>query len=206
MKSNPSNFVNCRDNTFVSKSNYNPDNWIAFDLEWEVTTAKNNMTFPNDNPNVNLDKNVSGASKPPVLKECYSKIVTFGFEDSCGNNGCFDISDFGSQKSLLVATKEKLLEYRYCFAWGSKAMVRIENKSGKLEGINGDLAILDSNFRDNGVTSIVKYNKFTSIPFIKKDSQKNNPAFVSDIDLLQVFAKPIIKTIIFKNKYKKPSP
>ena len=61
---------------------------------------------------------------------------------------------------------------------------------------------MDSNFRSNGITSIIKYNKFTSIPFIKKDSQKNNQAFVSDIDLLQVFAKPLVKNVIFKNKYK----
>ena len=82
---------------------------------------------------------------PPVF---HNKIVTFGFEDSYGNSGCFDITDFDSQKSFLNAIKEKLLGYQYCFAWGSKAIERKEKGTGKVEGINGDLVVLDSNFKD----------------------------------------------------------
>ena len=201
LKYNSKNSVSCRSNNLIAKSNPNPDKWIAFDIEWEVTTAKNNITLLKDCTNANRDKIASGGSKAPVLEEYYSDIVTFGFEDSYGNKGCFDISDFGSQKPFLQAIKEKLLEYQYCFAWGSKAIKRRENNSGKLEGINGDLVVLDSNFRNNGITSIIKYDGFTSIPFIK-DTQKNSRLFISDIDLLQVFVKPLVKNVIFKNKYK----
>ena len=66
-------------------------------------------------------KIASGGSVPPVF---HNKIVTFGFEDSYGNSGCLDITDFDSKKSFLMAIKEKLLQYQYCFAWGSKAIVR----------------------------------------------------------------------------------
>lgn len=203
MKYDPNNFVNYRNNNaYVSKSKYNLDNWIAFDIEWEVSTAKNNMTFLNNYAFKSQDKIASGGSVSPVLKKQYNKIVTFGFEDSYGNSGCFDITDFGFQKSFLLVVKEKLLGYQYCFAWGSKAIVRKEKESGKLEGINGDLTILDSNFRYNGINTIIKYDKFTLIPYIKNEYQKDKQTFISDIDLLLVFAKPLVKNIMFKNKYK----
>jgi len=174
------------------KSNF--DSWIAFDLEWEDVNTQNNDLSGFKS----LDENASGASVLPVS---HNKIVTFGFEDIYGNSGCFDIADFKSQNSFLIAIKEKLLEYQYCFAWGSKAIARKENGSGKIEGINGDLVVLDYNFKVNRITSIIKYDKFTSIPCIKKDYQNYKQAFKADIDLLQVFAKPLIRNV-FKNRYK----
>jgi hypothetical protein len=202
MKYNSNNFVNYHSNTFTSKVKYNMDNWIAFDFEWEVASTENNINFLN-NIFKNLDKNASEASKPPaVLKEQYNNIVTFGFEDSYGNSGCFDITDFNSQKSFLEAIKEKLLGYQYCIALGSKAIVKRKNGSEKLEGINGDLAILDSNFRNNAIPSIIRYNEFTAIPYVKNTVIGANRHFIADIDLLQVFTKPLVKNIFFKNKYK----
>jgi hypothetical protein len=61
---------------------------------------------------------------------------------------------------------------------------------------------LDSNFRNNGITSIIKYDKFTAIPNVENTVIGTNRYFIADIDLLQVFAKPLIKNVIFKNKYK----
>ena len=70
----------------------------------------------------NISENTSGGSEPPVFnKSEYSEIVTFGFEDSYGNKNSFDITDYSSLKEFLEAIKEKLLQYKYCFAWGSKA-------------------------------------------------------------------------------------
>jgi len=91
------------------------------------------------------------------------------------------------------------LQYRYCFAWASKAIKHKNEKTGKLkEGIHADLVILDTNFRSNSISSIVKYDPYSGIPYIKNSSCN---AIVTDIDLLQVFAKPFVK-VIFKNKYK----
>jgi hypothetical protein len=67
-----------------------------------------------------------------------------------------------------------------------------------LEEIYGDLAVLDTNFRLTGIESIIGYDKFTGIPYIKC-SNSSSPV---DIDLLQVFAKPFVKYVIFKNRYK----
>ncbi len=143
---------------------------------------------------------------PPIFdfegEEEYNEIVTFAFEDSYGNKGCLDITDFNSTKSFLEAIKEKLLKYQYCFAWGSKAVVRKNAKTGKIEGINGDLVVLDSNLKRNGIPSIVKYNEFSGIPYVKRDIfTTNSRIFQADIDLLKVFAKPLVR-LIFKNKYK----
>lgn len=74
-------------------------------------------------------------------------------------------------------------------------------KKGEGRRNNGDLVVLDSNFKANGIPSIIKYDKFTSIPYIKKDNQNHKQAFIPDIDLLSVFAKPLVRSV-FKNKYK----
>ena len=193
MDHNSNNFVNCQDNNFT-KFKSSIENWIAFDLEWEETDTKNTTI----SIHTSLDKIASGGSVPPVSS---NKIVTFGFEDSCGNSGCYDITDFDSQKSFLITLKEKLLQYKYCFAWGSKAIERKDARSDKVEGINGDLVVLDFNFKDNGITSIIKYDRFTSVPYIKEDYQNYKQSFIADIDLLSVFAKPLVRNV-FKNRYK----
>lgn len=173
------------------------DNWIAFDFEWIVHNS-------NKSPIYRIEQNTSGGSEAPVFdKKEYSEIVTFGFEDSKGNKGCYDVTDFVSVKSFLQVIKEKLLQYQFCFAWGSKALVRKNSESGKSEGINGDLAILDVNLKANRIPSIISYDKYSSVPFIKKDMHTTrNSILESDIDLLQVFSKPLVRISINKNKYK----
>jgi hypothetical protein len=133
------------------------------------------------------------------------KITTFAYEDSYGNTKSIDITDFvGCQnpsKEFLLAVKNKLLLYDYCFAWGSKSTKYKNKKTGYLEGIYGDLVVLDTNFRLNGVESIIRYDNFTRIPYIKCSNQDSSFSPVN-IDLLQVFAKPLVKYVIFKNRYK----
>jgi hypothetical protein len=185
--------------SFNSKSINEIDSWIAYDFEWVV--LKNNEKFRLRK----IDKNTSGASVPPVFgnEEEYNEIVTFAFEDHNGNKGCLDTTDFQSTKSFLQAIKEKLLQYQYCFAWGSKAVIRKNRKTGQLEGIKGDLVVLDSNFISNKIPSIVAYDKYSSVPYLKKDVFTTGKSHLkADVDLLKVFAKPLVRTSIFKNRYK----
>jgi DNA polymerase family B/Primase X len=181
------------------------DNWIAFDLEWEIEPkySENNIISRSQQTLHNADF-TSGTSVPPA--QDYRKILTFGYEDSYGNNGTFDILDFrdcpNPERAFLEAIKAKLLQYRYCFAWGSKAVRYKNQNNGNLEGIDGDLVMLDVNFRQNHIPSIVRYNKYSKVPYIKSIDSNNNAARTTDIDLLQVFAKPLVKYVIFKNKYK----
>ena len=128
-------------------------------------------------------------------------MLTLAYEDSHANKETIDITDYNSQQEFLLAVKENLMQYRYCFAWGSKAIKRKNEQTGRLEGIYGDLHVLDSNFRANGILSIIKYNDFSGIPYIESNISYNRTT-TTDIDLLQVFAKPLVKYVIFKNKYK----
>ena len=137
--------------------------------------------------------------------QAYYKIMTFAYEDSYGNKRVLDIADFAfcqnPSKEFLLADRDKLLLYDYAFAWGSKAVKYKNEKTGNLEGIDGDLAVLDTNFRLNGIESIIRYDKFTRIPYIKCSNYDSSSSPV-DIDLLQVFAKPFVKYVIFKNRYR----
>jgi DNA polymerase elongation subunit (family B) len=178
--------------------NSNPDigDWVAFDFEW-VTKSLKIPIIPK------IGKSASDTSEPPeeYISEVYNEIVTFGCEDSYGNKGSFDISEFNSVREFLEIIKKILTEYNYCFAWGSKAIRRKNTKTSELEGIDGDLVVLDSNFKKHGIPSIIEYNEFSGIPYVKKIIAKYSILFHSDIDLLKVFAKPLVR-LIFKNKYK----
>ena len=130
-------------------------NWIAYDMEWELDAGE--------------------------LLQDYLKILTFGYEDVYGNKGSFDVSDFNNypnpSRALIEAIKNKLLKYEYCFAWSSKAIKHKNEKNGKIEGINGDLVVLDSNFRNNGISSIVKYDKISGIPLYQKSFREQQPTY-----------------------------
>jgi hypothetical protein len=180
-----------------SSSQTRIDSWMAFDLEWNTKKIY-------EPAKCNTVENASAGSVPPVFgnEEEYNEIVTFAFEDHNGNKGCLDTTDFQSTKSFLQAIKEKLLQYQYCFAWGSKAVVRKNRETGQLEGINGDLVVLDSNFISNKIPSIVTYDKYSSVPHLKKDIFATSKSqLITDVDLLKVFAKPLVRAQL-KNKYK----
>jgi hypothetical protein len=181
--------------------------WIAFDLEWEPESehlANNAASYSHYQP---YNTDFTSVTSLPSAKD-YHKILTFGYEDSHGRKGTLDISDFNNypipNKAFLQAIKDKLLQYRYCFAWGSKAIKYRNEGTGNLEGIYGDLFMLDANFRVNGIGSIVRYDKFSGIPYIKNNGNNygNNNKSTTDIDILKVFAKPLVKYVIFRNKYK----
>ena len=174
------------------------DNWIAFDFEWVSTKQKKDVCKKPLTPK--YEKQTSGTSTTSI--ETMEEIVTFGYEDSNGNKGVVDITDYHTStdpiRELQFAIKEKLLKYRYCFGWGSKSIKTRNKQLGRWEGINGDLAVLDANFRRHNVQSIVSYDKFTGTPYIAKKMATKTV----DIDLLKVFAKPLVKNVIFKNRYK----
>lgn len=183
------------------------DSWIAFDLEWKLGALSLARLPENINSKLpiqhqNIGKITSGASEPPE-PDYYDRIITFGYEDSQGNKQALDISDFSDSpnpdKAFLMTIRDKLLQYQYCFAWGSKAVKQLNEVTGEFEGINGDLAQLDLNFRINGIPSIVSYDKYSGMPYIKSHENKNK---ITDIDLVKVFAKPFVKHVIFKNRYK----
>lgn len=112
--------------TLKSKSIDVIDSWVAYDFEW-ITKKYEKFRLSK------IGENVSDGSKAPVIgdKE-YNEIVTFAFEDNDGNKGCLDITESESAKSFLEAIKQKLLQYQYCYAWGSKAVVSKNRETGQL--------------------------------------------------------------------------
>jgi hypothetical protein len=196
----------------INNSNLLLDNWIAFDLEW-ISTRQDEKRSSHSDPEANVTKQkryeytnwchminrktTSGTSGPSV--NTAEKIVTFGYEDSYGNKGVFDMVDFQNSadpsRAFLSTIKERLLKYGCCFGWGSKSIKRKNELTSNWDGINGDLVVLDHNFHRHNVQSIVRYDKFTGIPYIRQVK-------TFDIDLLKVFVKPLVKSVIFRNKYK----
>ena len=161
-----------------------------------MSKSSDNNVISYSQQTINNADFTSGTSMPPVkdLQNDYHKTLTCGYEDSYANNGTFDVSDFtdcpNPEKAFLEAIKAKLLQYKYCFAWGSKAVKYRNENNGNLEGINGDLVMLDINLQ-NCVPSIIKYDKFSKVPYIKNIGSSSNSARTTDIDLIQVFAKPL---------------
>jgi hypothetical protein len=174
--------------------------WVAFDMEWEAPIAQEKTPIIKP-PHPYNNELTSSTSEP----QQYQRISTFAYEDSYGNTKVLDVADFAScqnpQQEFLLAVRDKLLLYDYAFALGSKAVKHKNEKTGNLEGIDGDLAVLDANFRLNGIESIIRYDKFTAMPYIKCGDYSNSSRTI-DIDLLKVFAKPLVKYVIFKNRYK----
>jgi hypothetical protein len=190
-----------------SKISYNSaiiGNWIAFDLEWqqEPLSSKNTPIIASQHP---YSKEVTSAtSEPPAINnENYQKILTFAYEDSHGNKGAIDVTDFNSQSEFLADIKDKLLQHKYCFAWGSKAVKHKYEQTGNLEGIYGDLYVLDTNFKANGISSIIRYDSFSGEPYIKGNNRSSSST--TDIDLLRVFVKPLVKCNVQK-QVQGPSP
>jgi hypothetical protein len=175
--------------------------WVAFDTEWEPDSAPiTQEKTPIIKSSHRCNNEVTSATSEPPERQI-PRIITFAYEDSYGNTRVVDITDFAfcqnPQQEFLLVIRNKLLLYNYSFAWGSKAVKYKNEKTGNLEGIYGDLVVLDTNFRLNGIESVIRYDN-TGIPYIKC----SNSSASIDIDLLQVFAKPLVKYVIFKNRYK----
>jgi hypothetical protein len=145
-------------------------NWIAFDLEWEFKAEAEEKQRRDAIYSPNICNSTSGTSFPPTGNE-YRKIITFGHEDVFGNRNVLDISGFRKypdpDKEFLTSVRQKLLQYRYCFAWGSKATKHLDTQNNILEGVNGDLVVLDINLKQNGIPSIIRYDRFTGKPSIR---------------------------------------
>ena len=100
-------------------------------MEWEpdsIAISQEKTTIIEPSHPYNNEVTSATSELPDML---INKINTFAYEDIYGNTKSIDITDFvGCQnpsKEFLLAVKNKLLLYNYCFAWGSKA-IKYKNK------------------------------------------------------------------------------
>lgn len=124
-------------------------------------------------------------------------------------------SDFATtqqpERELVQWLMQKMLQYRLTLGWYSKG-IRRRNETGKMEGRDSDLKVIDDTCRHYNFPSIIGYDK-RGVPYVRgysDDICNLDPAYASlnkfdwyyHIDLYQVYKKPMIKSLIYQNKYK----
>jgi DNA polymerase elongation subunit (family B) len=136
--------------------------------------------------------------------------------DSTGNVKVRHESNFSSyphpEKELVEWLMQEILKYRLTIGWYSKG-VRLQNKeTGTFSGKDSDLKIIDDAYRYYNIPSIIGFDK-RGIPYVRgydyhlcTTSQKfaflNKFDWYYHIDLYQIYKKPMIKTMIYNNKYR----
>jgi DNA polymerase, archaea type len=124
-------------------------------------------------------------------------------------------SDFANcqypEKELVKWAMSEILKYRLTIGWYSKG-VRLQNEDGTFSGKDSDLKIIDQACQYYNIPSIIGYDR-SGIPYVRGYhyglcnidpyySNLNKFGWYYHIDLYQVYKKPMIKTIIYQNKYK----
>jgi DNA polymerase elongation subunit (family B) len=135
--------------------------------------------------------------------------------DSLGNLEVKHELDFANcqhpEKELVQWAMSEILKYRLTIGWYSKG-VRLQKEDGTFSGKDSDLKIIDQVCRYYNIPSIIGFNK-RDVPYVRGYpyglcnidpyySNLNKFGWYYHIDLYQVYKKPMIKTIIYQNKYK----
>lgn len=143
-------------------------------------------------------------------------IFAVSIVDSLGNIRAKHESDFAvyptPEKELVKWIMLQILQYKLTIGWYTKGVQRENEETGKIEGKDSDLKIIDLACRYYNISSIIRYDK-RGVPYIKGYNYKlcdNNPAYAAlnrfdwyyHIDLYQVYKKPMVKSLVYKNKYK----
>ena len=135
--------------------------------------------------------------------------------DSFGNVNAKHESDFATslhpEKELVQWLMHQILKYRLTLGWYSKG-VRLQNEDGTYSGKDSDLKIIDQVCQYYNIPSIIGFDKI-GVPYVRgydyrlcsldpRYANQNKFDWYYHIDLYQVYKKPMVKTIIYQNKYK----
>jgi hypothetical protein len=114
------------------------------------------------------------------------------------------------EQALVEWTMTEILKYRLTIGWYSKG-VRLEDKeTGTFSGRDSDLKVIDSICKYYDIPSIIAFDK-RGIPYVKSYDyrleddyylQQNKFNYYYHIDLYNVYKKPLVKSIIYSNRYK----
>ena len=145
-------------------------------------------------------------------KEKPFDLIAVSIVDNKGHVKPKHVSDFNSNRlqehDLVEWTMSELLKFKLTMGWYSKG-VRLQNKkTGAFHGKDSDLKVIDSVCRYYDIPSIIDFDK-RGIPYIRgydtEDEyylQQNEFDWYYHIDLFDVYKKPLVKSIIYNNKYK----
>ena len=124
------------------------------------------------------------------------------------------VSDFNnypkSEQALVEWTMSEILKYRLTIGWYSKGVRLQDKESGAFSGKDSDLKVIDSICKYYDIPSIIGFDK-RGVPYVRGYRyglendyylQQNKFNYYFHIDLYNVYKKPLVKSIIYNNKYK----
>ena len=135
--------------------------------------------------------------------------------DSVGKIENRHITDFQAQsqpeKELVKWLNHEMLNYELTIGWYSKG-VRTAKEDGSIEGKDSDLKIIDSVCKYYNIPSIIAFDR-RGVPYVRgydynlikispEHASENKYNWYCHIDLYQIYKKPMVKSIIYGNKYK----
>jgi DNA polymerase elongation subunit (family B) len=107
---------------------------------------------------------------------------------------------------------QEILKYRLTIGWYSKGVRLLNEETGNFSGKDSDLKIIDDACRYYNIPSIIGFDK-RRVPYVRgydyhlrTTSQKfaflNKFDWYYHIDLYQIYKKPMVKTMIYSNRYR----
>ena len=141
-------------------------------------------------------------------------LIAVTIVDNDGNVKAKHVSDFNNyqkpEQVLVEWTMSEILNYRLSIGWYSKG-VRLQNKeTGTSSGKDSDLKVIDSVCKYYDIPSIICFDK-RDIPYVRGYHyslendyylSQNKFDYYYHIDLYDVYKKPLVKSIIYNNRYK----
>jgi DNA polymerase elongation subunit (family B) len=123
------------------------------------------------------------------------------------------ISDFNlypkPEQALVEWTMTEILKYSSTIGWYSKGVRLQDKETGAFSGKDSDLKVIDSVCRYYDIPSITGFDK-RGVPYVRGYDyclendyylQQNKFDWYYHIDLYNVYKKPLIKSIIYNNRY-----
>lgn len=135
--------------------------------------------------------------------------------DSNGNVKAAHELDFTTsknpEKELVIWFINQILKYKLTLGWYSKG-VKLRKEDGSFTGRDSDLKVIDDACRYYNIPSIIAIDK-RGVPYVRGYSydlcnqnsyytSKNRFDWYHHIDLYQVYKKPMVKTAIYRNRYR----
>ena len=124
------------------------------------------------------------------------------------------VSDFNKypkpEQALVEWTMTEILKYRLTIGWYSKGVRLQDKETGAFSGKDSDLKVIDSVCKYYDIPSIIGFDK-RGVPYVRGYHyslendyylQQNKFDYYYHIDLYNVYKKPLVKSIIYNNRYK----
>jgi DNA polymerase elongation subunit (family B) len=151
-------------------------------------------------------------------------LIAVAFVNSKGIIKAKHVSDFNiypkPEKALVEWTISEILKYKLTIGWYSKGVSIQNTETETCSGKDSDLKVIDSICKYYNIPSIIGFDK-RGIPYVRgynnqyglrgnyyfyqQQYQNKVDWYYYHIDLYNVYKKPLVKSIIYNNKYKDQS-